>query len=149
MVGRALGAVFPIPHSAGFPLRAQPDVHANIHGLIKELSKADTPINFRPYYCVLHCPLIVWVIRRRRRFHELCDRPGGHRSPARSLAAQDYSLRRNLKVIHPTMSLQSLMSGADCAVQSNPLAQVMKHTEGDRSLQQDRIAGPSSSRVCQ
>ncbi|KAF9793357.1 peroxisome targeting signal receptor [Thelephora terrestris] len=47
----------------------------------------------------------------------------------------------------PTMSLQSLMSGADCAVQSNPLAQVMKHTEGDRSLQQDRIAGPSSSRL--
>lgn len=32
-------------------------------------------------------------------------------------------------------------------MQSNPLAQVMKHTEGDRSLQQDRIAGPSSSRV--
>jgi peroxin-5 len=45
------------------------------------------------------------------------------------------------------MSLQGLMSGADCAVESNPLSQVMKHTEGDRSLQQDRIAGPSSSRV--
>lgn len=34
------------------------------------------------------------------------------------------------------MSLQGLMSGADCAVQSNPLSQVLKHAEGDRSLQQ-------------
>ncbi|KAA1476078.1 TPR-like protein [Dentipellis sp. KUC8613] len=45
------------------------------------------------------------------------------------------------------MSLQGLMSGADCAVAANPLSQVLKHSEGDRSLQQDRIAGPSSSRL--
>lgn len=34
------------------------------------------------------------------------------------------------------MSLQGLISGSECAVPSNPLAQVLKHTEGDRSLQQ-------------
>ncbi|KAF9263373.1 TPR-like protein [Marasmius fiardii PR-910] len=45
------------------------------------------------------------------------------------------------------MSFQTLISGAECSVQSNPLSQVLKHTEGDRSLQQDRIAGPSSSRL--
>jgi len=39
------------------------------------------------------------------------------------------------------------MSGAECAVDANPLSQVMKHTEGDRSLQQDRLSGPSSSRL--
>ncbi|VDB96489.1 unnamed protein product [Peniophora sp. CBMAI 1063] len=44
------------------------------------------------------------------------------------------------------MSLQGLMSGADCAVEINPLHQVLKHTEGDRGVQQDRIAGPSGSR---
>ncbi|KAH7888702.1 hypothetical protein F5I97DRAFT_737851 [Phlebopus sp. FC_14] len=43
------------------------------------------------------------------------------------------------------MSLQGLISGSECAVQSNPLSQVLKHTEGDRSLQQDRVAGSSSS----
>ncbi|KAH8828265.1 hypothetical protein DL96DRAFT_1602480 [Flagelloscypha sp. PMI_526] len=45
------------------------------------------------------------------------------------------------------MSFQGLISGAECAVPSNPLSQVLKHTEGDRSLQQDRNAGPSSSRL--
>ncbi|TCD61695.1 Peroxisomal membrane signal receptor PTS1 [Steccherinum ochraceum] len=45
-----------------------------------------------------------------------------------------------------SMSLQGLMSGAECAVPFNPLSQVLKHTEGDRSIQQDRIAGPSTSR---
>ncbi|KAF8554193.1 TPR-like protein [Imleria badia] len=45
------------------------------------------------------------------------------------------------------MSLQGLISGSECAVPSNPLAQVLKHTEGDRSLQQDRVAGPSSFRL--
>ncbi|KAI0820042.1 peroxisome targeting signal receptor [Trametes gibbosa] len=45
------------------------------------------------------------------------------------------------------MSLQGLISGAECAVPFNPLSQVLKHTEGDRSLQQDRIAGPSGSRL--
>ncbi|EJF65576.1 peroxisome targeting signal receptor [Dichomitus squalens LYAD-421 SS1] len=45
------------------------------------------------------------------------------------------------------MSLQGLISGAECAVPFNPLSQVVKHTEGDRSLQQDRVAGPSGSRL--
>ncbi|KAH7924256.1 TPR-like protein [Leucogyrophana mollusca] len=45
------------------------------------------------------------------------------------------------------MSLSGLISGSECAVPFNPLSQVLKHTEGDRSLQQDRIAGPSSSRL--
>lgn len=45
------------------------------------------------------------------------------------------------------MSLQGLISGSECAVPANPLSQVLKHTEGDRSLQQDRIAGPSSGRL--
>ncbi|KAL0956345.1 hypothetical protein HGRIS_002495 [Hohenbuehelia grisea] len=45
------------------------------------------------------------------------------------------------------MAFQGLVSGSECAVAANPLSQVLKHTEGDRSLQQDRIAGPSSSRL--
>ncbi|KAK1235744.1 Peroxisomal membrane signal receptor PTS1 [Marasmius sp. AFHP31] len=45
------------------------------------------------------------------------------------------------------MSFQNLISGAECSTASNPLSQVLKHTEGDRSLQQDRVAGPSSSRL--
>ncbi|CAL1707179.1 unnamed protein product [Somion occarium] len=45
------------------------------------------------------------------------------------------------------MSLQGLISGSECAVPFNPLSQVLKHTEGDRSLQQDRVAGSSSSRL--
>ncbi|KAI0088040.1 hypothetical protein BDY19DRAFT_951643 [Irpex rosettiformis] len=45
------------------------------------------------------------------------------------------------------MSMQGLISGSECAVPFNPLSQVLKHTEGDRSLQQDRVAGPSSSRL--
>ncbi|KAJ7747387.1 hypothetical protein B0H16DRAFT_931027 [Mycena metata] len=47
------------------------------------------------------------------------------------------------------MSFEGLISGAECAVPFNPLSQVLKHTEGDRSLQQDRVAGPSSSRLHQ
>lgn len=34
------------------------------------------------------------------------------------------------------MSFQGLVSGSECAVPFNPLSQVLKHTEGDRSLQQ-------------
>ncbi|KAI0696708.1 hypothetical protein BC835DRAFT_1414101 [Cytidiella melzeri] len=34
------------------------------------------------------------------------------------------------------MSMQGLISGSECAVPFNPLSQVLKHTEGDRSLQQ-------------
>ncbi|KAK0485753.1 hypothetical protein IW261DRAFT_1451818 [Armillaria novae-zelandiae] len=45
------------------------------------------------------------------------------------------------------MSFQSLISGSECAAPANPLNQVLKHTDGDRSLQQDRLAGPSSSRL--
>lgn len=45
------------------------------------------------------------------------------------------------------MSLQGLISGSECALPNNPLAQVLKHTDGDRSVQRDRLAGPSSSRV--
>ena len=41
------------------------------------------------------------------------------------------------------MSLQGLISGAECAVPFNPLSQVLKHTEGDRSLQQ--VGGPGLS----
>ncbi|TDL26225.1 peroxisome targeting signal receptor [Rickenella mellea] len=47
------------------------------------------------------------------------------------------------------MSLQNLISGAECALPANPLAQVLKHTEGDRTLQRDRLAGPSTSRLHQ
>ncbi|KAK2464215.1 hypothetical protein APHAL10511_003672 [Amanita phalloides] len=47
------------------------------------------------------------------------------------------------------MAFQSLVSGAECGVSTNPLSQVLKHTEGDRSLQQDRILGPSSSSLRQ
>ncbi|KAF8070667.1 hypothetical protein FPV67DRAFT_1035722 [Lyophyllum atratum] len=47
------------------------------------------------------------------------------------------------------MSFQGLISGSECAVPANPLSQVLKHTEGDRSLQQDRSAGPSSTRLHQ
>jgi hypothetical protein len=39
----------------------------------------------------------------------------------------------------PAMSFSSLISGADCATSSNPLSQVLKHTDVDNSLQ----------RVCQ
>ncbi|KAH9002058.1 peroxisome targeting signal receptor [Lactarius hatsudake] len=45
------------------------------------------------------------------------------------------------------MSLAGLMSGSECAIEVNPLSQVLKHADGDRSLQQDRISGPSSSRL--
>jgi peroxin-5 len=37
------------------------------------------------------------------------------------------------------MSLAGLVSGAECAVQVNPLSQVLKHTDGDRSLQKVRL----------
>ncbi|KIY44415.1 TPR-like protein [Fistulina hepatica ATCC 64428] len=45
------------------------------------------------------------------------------------------------------MSFQGLISGSECAAPSNSLSQVLKHTETDRSLQQDRLTGPSSSRL--
>ena len=39
-----------------------------------------------------------------------------------------------------TMSLQGLVSGSECALPHNPLAQVLKHTEGDRSVQKVRTS---------
>ncbi|KIY74324.1 TPR-like protein [Cylindrobasidium torrendii FP15055 ss-10] len=45
------------------------------------------------------------------------------------------------------MSFQSLVSGSECSVAANPLSKVLSHSDGDRSLQQDRLAGPSSSRL--
>ena len=45
------------------------------------------------------------------------------------------------------MSLQSLISGSECALPNNPLAQVLKHTDADHSIQRDHTAGPSTSRV--
>ena len=36
------------------------------------------------------------------------------------------------------MSFSNLISGAECALPANPLSQVLKHTESDRSLQQVR-----------
>ena len=66
-------------------------------------------------------------------------------------------------IFHPSMSFQGLISGSECTAPANPLSQVLKHTEADRSLQQvcaslselgkaltlsqDRISGPSSPRV--
>ena len=38
-----------------------------------------------------------------------------------------------------TMSFQGLISGTECGTAANPLSQVLKHTEGDRSLQQVSI----------
>jgi hypothetical protein len=35
-----------------------------------------------------------------------------------------------------TMSFQGLVSASECGTSANPLAQVLKHTDGDRSLQQ-------------
>ncbi|KAG8784871.1 Peroxisomal membrane signal receptor PTS1 [Serendipita sp. 407] len=41
------------------------------------------------------------------------------------------------------MSFSSLISGADCSTSSNPLSQVLKHTDVDNSLQRDRFGGAS------
>ncbi|TFY62887.1 hypothetical protein EVJ58_g3576 [Rhodofomes roseus] len=43
------------------------------------------------------------------------------------------------------MSLQGLISGSECAVPFNPLSQVLKHTQGDRSLQQQLQHLPSTA----
>ena len=39
-----------------------------------------------------------------------------------------------------SMSFQGLISGSECAAPANPLSQVLKHTEADRSLQQVRLS---------
>lgn len=42
------------------------------------------------------------------------------------------------------MAFQSMLSGAECSTGNNALSQLLKHSSGDRSLQQgDRTAGPS------
>ncbi|CCA73009.1 related to PEX5-peroxisomal targeting signal receptor [Serendipita indica DSM 11827] len=43
------------------------------------------------------------------------------------------------------MSFSTLISGAECATSSNPLSQVLKHTDVDNSLQRDRIGVPGGS----
>ncbi|KAJ3809162.1 hypothetical protein F5876DRAFT_44473 [Lentinula aff. lateritia] len=44
------------------------------------------------------------------------------------------------------MSFQSLISGSECAAPANPLSQVLKHTEADRSIQQlHQLPGTSSA----
>ncbi|KAF9010567.1 hypothetical protein BDQ17DRAFT_1387794 [Cyathus striatus] len=43
------------------------------------------------------------------------------------------------------MSFQSLISGSECAAPANPLSQVLKHTNGDRSLQQLHALPASSA----
>jgi len=45
------------------------------------------------------------------------------------------------------MSFVGLMSGAECAVEVNPLSQVLKHTDGNRSLQQVRLSNFSSDAI--
>jgi peroxin-5 len=35
----------------------------------------------------------------------------------------------------------SFLGGAECSTAANPLAQLSKHTQGDKSLQRDRLAG--------
>ncbi|KZT40591.1 TPR-like protein [Sistotremastrum suecicum HHB10207 ss-3] len=45
------------------------------------------------------------------------------------------------------MSLQAMISGDECAAPSNPLHRILKHADDDRSLQRDRMGGPSSSRL--
>ncbi|KAJ7496031.1 hypothetical protein B0H11DRAFT_2155850 [Mycena galericulata] len=48
------------------------------------------------------------------------------------------------------MSFEGLISGAECAVPFNPLSQVLKHTEGDRSLQQlHQLPGTSTAGASQ
>lgn len=35
----------------------------------------------------------------------------------------------------------SFMGGAECSTSGNPLSQLHKHTQNDRTLQQDRLVG--------
>ncbi|QRV94811.1 peroxisomal targeting signal receptor [Ceratobasidium sp. AG-Ba] len=45
------------------------------------------------------------------------------------------------------MAFNAMMSGADCAIDANPLSQMLKHTERESSFQRDRIGGTSSGRL--
>lgn len=40
------------------------------------------------------------------------------------------------------MAFQAMMSGAECSTSNGALGQFMKHTQDDRSLQQDRVGAP-------
>ena len=41
------------------------------------------------------------------------------------------------------MAFQSMISGAECSTSNNTLSQFLKHTQTDRSLQQDAMIGPT------
>lgn len=43
------------------------------------------------------------------------------------------------------MAFQSMLNGADCSTSSNPLSQLLKHSNADSSLQQDRTQSSSSN----
>jgi len=45
------------------------------------------------------------------------------------------------------MSFVGLMLGAECAVKVNPLSQVLKHMDGNCSLQQVRLSNFSSDAI--
>ncbi|KAF8602358.1 TPR-like protein [Ceratobasidium sp. AG-I] len=45
------------------------------------------------------------------------------------------------------MAFNAMMSGAECAVDVNPLSQMLKHTERESSFQRDRIGGSSSRQL--
>lgn len=43
------------------------------------------------------------------------------------------------------MAFQSMLNGADCSTSSNPLSQLLKHSNADSSLQQDRTQSDTLS----
>ncbi|KAG9097377.1 Peroxisomal membrane signal receptor PTS1, partial [Ceratobasidium sp. UAMH 11750] len=45
------------------------------------------------------------------------------------------------------MAFNAMMSGAECAVDVNPLSQMLKHTERESAFQRDRIGGTSSRQL--
>ncbi|KAG9125252.1 Peroxisomal membrane signal receptor PTS1, partial [Ceratobasidium sp. 392] len=45
------------------------------------------------------------------------------------------------------MAFNAMMSGAECAVDANPLSQMLKHTERESAFQRDRIGGTSSRQL--
>lgn len=70
----------------------------------------------------------------------LTEQPNWFRSaPRLTTCRYQLSLCQVLTSLFFDMSLQGLISGAECAAPANPLSQVLKHTEGDRSVQQVRI----------
>ncbi|KAJ1302725.1 hypothetical protein OPQ81_003039 [Rhizoctonia solani] len=45
------------------------------------------------------------------------------------------------------MAFNAMMSGAECAIDANPLSQMLKHTERESPFQRDRIGGTSSRQL--